>query len=86
MRQLATLDVLDGKGEIDIKLAATSESGYSDTVERKTTVVPKGFPFHLYASSQLKYEYKEGRGRGSVVAGNKLMIYEQSKHNCRARI
>ena len=56
IRQLATLDVLDGKGKVEVRVAATSSLGYRDEVERMTRVVPNGFPLEIYASGQLKYE------------------------------
>ena len=56
IRQLATLDVLDGKGKVEVRVAATSSLGHRDEVERMTRVVPNRFPLEIYASGQLKYE------------------------------
>lgn len=60
IRNLSVLEIGDGKGEVGITLHAVSTGSekFEDSVTRKTTVVPKGFPYDLYASDSLKYANK----------------------------
>lgn len=53
VRELVTMDVADGNGDVQLTLGATAK-GHKDRVTRSTKVVPRGFPFELYASGLLK--------------------------------
>lgn len=58
VRQLVTIEVGDGKGEAKVKLNAKTKAFFgsvTDSVTRTTTVVPKGFPYSLYAAGVIKY-------------------------------
>jgi hypothetical protein len=69
VRDMATLEVGSGKpGHTQVSIKASS-STHNDHVTRTTKIVPKGFPYQLFASGLLKYEKEEGKGGGDVALG-----------------
>lgn len=50
-----TLEVGDGNKEVEVSIVAAANT-HKDKVVRTTKVIPRGFPFKLFASGLLRYD------------------------------
>jgi hypothetical protein len=65
---MATLEVGVGSAKKDTRVSiVAASSSHNDSVTRATKVVPKGFPYQLFASGLIQYETNvEERREGRI--------------------